>query len=68
MRGFHVADEMNPSCRSSMEDSHRVVRSFGGNVGQAFFAVYDGHGGRGIVDYIEHRTSFQARQCRLICM
>lgn len=38
-----------------MEDSHRVVERFGGNSRQAYFAVYDGHGGRGVVDYIERR-------------
>ena len=39
-----------------MEDSHRVVDGFGGCAKQAYFAVYDGHGGRGVVDYIERRT------------
>ncbi len=25
LRGFHQAEEMNPSCRATMEDSHRVL-------------------------------------------
>jgi len=35
-----------------MEDGHNAVDTFGGVEGQAFFAVYDGHGGRGVVDYL----------------
>jgi|TARA_B110000208_G_C11655144_1_gene389476 serine/threonine protein phosphatase PrpC len=38
-----------------MEDAHRVVDAFDGVESQGYFAVYDGHGGRGIVDFIEHQ-------------
>lgn len=38
--------------RPTMEDGYRAVRSFAENT--AFFAVYDGHGGREAVDVIEN--------------
>ena len=49
-----VAEAVEPNirCRRTMEDAHRSVREFGGDQSQDFFAVYDGHGGRGVVDYI----------------
>jgi len=48
-----IAEEMNPSCRRTMEDAHRVVDGFCGVPSQGMFGVYDGHGGRQIVDFIE---------------
>ena len=48
-----VADHANPKWRRSMEDSHVAIRALGGDESLAFFGVYDGHGGRGAVDYIE---------------
>ncbi|CAM9488259.1 unnamed protein product, partial [Phaeothamnion confervicola] len=45
----------NPSRRNTMEDVHRVVAPFNNDETLAFFAVYDGHGGRGVVDFIETR-------------
>jgi serine/threonine protein phosphatase PrpC len=38
-----------------MEDAHRIVPALGGDPHTAFFAVYDGHGGRGIVDFLDKR-------------
>ncbi|GAB5363337.1 hypothetical protein AAMO2058_000874100 [Amorphochlora amoebiformis] len=38
--------------RSSMEDDHISCDSFCGDNSQGFFAVYDGHGGRGSVDFV----------------
>ncbi|GMI44460.1 hypothetical protein TrCOL_g1798 [Triparma columacea] len=49
------AEEMNPGKRNTMEDVHRAILKFGGLPGMSFLAVYDGHGGRGIADYIETR-------------
>jgi len=51
-----IAEEMNPTRRSSMEDVH-VYHHPGSweapNQHATFLGVYDGHGGRGIVDYLE---------------
>mmetsp|Transcript_13383 Transcript_13383/g.27437 ORF Transcript_13383/g.27437 Transcript_13383/m.27437 type:complete len:295 (+) Transcript_13383:114-998(+) len=49
------AEEMNPSKRNTMEDIHRVVRNFGSSEEKLYLGVYDGHGGRGIVDFMEQR-------------
>jgi serine/threonine protein phosphatase PrpC len=38
-----------------MEDAHRIVPALGGDANTSFFAVYDGHGGRGIVDFLDTR-------------
>lgn len=43
----------NPRKRPTMEDSHVIIRSLGGNEDLSYIGVYDGHGGRGIVDYLE---------------
>lgn len=34
-----------------MEDEHVIVDKFGGNDENGYFAVYDGHGGRGAVEF-----------------
>jgi len=34
-----------------MEDEHVIVDGFGGKPDQGYFAIYDGHGGRGAVDF-----------------
>ncbi|KAL7472734.1 hypothetical protein ACHAXS_013105 [Conticribra weissflogii] len=51
-----IAEEMNPTRRNTMEDVH-VVRGPGSwnspNDKATFIGVYDGHGGRNIVDYLE---------------
>ena len=46
-------DEMNPKRRSTMEDCHRIIESLGGDSNLSYFGVYDGHGGRKIVDFLE---------------
>lgn len=46
-------DEMNPKRRSTMEDCHRIVGALGGDANVSYFGVYDGHGGRQIVDFLE---------------
>ena len=54
VRRVHEACEMNAVHRSAMEDEHRVVDSFLPTDSRSgFFAVYDGHGGRGVVDYLK---------------
>eukprot|EP01035_Chromulina_nebulosa_P064689 gene64689-88500_t len=56
---FAVAhEEMNSRRRNTMEDCHRIIpvmdenNSFLRNV--SYFGIYDGHGGRQIVDYLEN--------------
>lgn len=46
-------EEMNPRRRSTMEDVHRVVPYLAGSNEYSYFGVYDGHGGRHIVDFLE---------------
>lgn len=60
-----IADEMNPTRRSNMEDVHVVLQP--GDAGwdsdeYALTAVYDGHGGRDIVDYLERNFSKNVAQ------
>mmetsp|Transcript_96 Transcript_96/g.143 ORF Transcript_96/g.143 Transcript_96/m.143 type:complete len:252 (+) Transcript_96:247-1002(+) len=52
VRGVSEWEEMNPACRKTMEDAHVAIDNFAGRPGQGLFAVFDGHGGRGIVDYL----------------
>jgi len=68
----HVAEAMNAAKRSNMEDRHAV--HLGGRAWGApspredetsYLAVYDGHGGRDIVDFLEHGLAFHvARELR----
>ncbi|GKZ01218.1 hypothetical protein MPSEU_001073100 [Mayamaea pseudoterrestris] len=58
-----VAEAMNPSRRPQMEDIH-VIHAAGdwplsGKAlnDKAYLAVYDGHGGRDMVDFLEHSLS-----------
>jgi len=46
-----IAHDRNARFRRSMEDEHVIVDSFGGNPDHGYFAIYDGHGGRGAVDF-----------------
>lgn len=46
--------EMNPRRRNTMEDVHRIVPALDGDSSTSYFAVYDGHGGRQIVDFLEY--------------
>lgn len=41
--------------RSTMEDAHTMIEKFGGKPNQAFFAIYDGHGGRQVADFVKDR-------------
>jgi len=54
VKHVHEASEMNALHRSTMEDEHRFIDSFlSTDEKSGFFAVYDGHGGRGVVDYLK---------------
>ena len=60
-----IADEMNPTRRSNMEDVHVVLQPGDGGWDSdeyALTAVYDGHGGRDIVDYLERNFSKNVAQ------
>jgi len=46
-----IAHDRNARFRRSMEDEHVIVDNFGGNADHGYFAIYDGHGGRGAVDF-----------------
>jgi len=46
-----ISHDRNARFRRSMEDEHVIVDSFGGIPDQGYFAIYDGHGGRGAVDF-----------------
>ena len=46
-------EEMNPRRRCTMEDCYRVVPALGEDPTISYFGVYDGHGGRQIVEFLE---------------
>lgn len=46
-------DDPNLRFRKSMEDGHVMLDGFRQRKGDGFFAIYDGHGGRQAVDYVE---------------
>lgn len=46
-----ISHDRNARYRRSMEDEHVILDGFGGKEDQGYFAIYDGHGGRGAVDY-----------------
>jgi len=46
-----ISHDRNARFRRSMEDEHVIVDGFGGKPEQGYFAIYDGHGGRGAVDF-----------------
>lgn len=46
-----ISHDRNARFRRSMEDEHVIVDGFGGNPDHGYFAIYDGHGGRGAVDF-----------------
>jgi serine/threonine protein phosphatase PrpC len=53
VRDTGAAEIMNGAHRQTMEDAHVDLDGFGGAPGRGFYAVFDGHGGRQTVDYIE---------------
>lgn len=46
-----VAEDPNPQFRPAMEDAFIIRDSFGGDNQWGYYGVYDGHGGRQVVDY-----------------
>ena len=45
----------NHEFNTQMEDAHVTVDNYVGDPRQGYFAVYDGHGGRGVVEFIEKK-------------
>ena len=47
-------EEMNSRRRNTMEDCHRILPTLGNGLEKySYFGIYDGHGGRQIVDFLE---------------
>jgi len=47
-------EEMNSKRRNTMEDCHRILPSIDAALSNiAYFGIYDGHGGRQLVDFLE---------------
>ena len=60
-----VAEAMNASRRSTMEDAYSILRPGTWNEqvpDTTFLAIYDGHGGRDMVDFIQHAMPFHVAQ------
>ncbi len=47
-------EEMNSRRRNTMEDCHRILPVLGNLNDFSYFGIYDGHGGRQIVDFLEN--------------
>jgi len=52
VKNVGVSTDRNARWRRTMEDAHVVEDGYGGDKDQGYFAIYDGHGGRGAVDFI----------------
>jgi len=46
--------DQNPAHRKTMEDEHVMIDGFADHEDWGFFAIYDGHGGRGVVEFVAH--------------
>mmetsp|Transcript_18693 Transcript_18693/g.30723 ORF Transcript_18693/g.30723 Transcript_18693/m.30723 type:complete len:260 (+) Transcript_18693:235-1014(+) len=53
--GVGFAEDKNSRYRRTMEDETCIIDAFGGDPSQGFFAVYDGHGGRGPVEFLSKK-------------
>lgn len=51
IRSVGISHDRNARFRRSMEDEHVIIDAFGDSPDQGYFAIYDGHGGRGAVDF-----------------
>jgi hypothetical protein len=55
VKSIGISHDQNETCRPTMEDESVSIDKYGGNPSQGYFAVYDGHGGREVVEYVsEH--------------
>lgn len=53
VKSLGISHDKNSRYRRTMEDAHIFVDKYGGVDTQGYFAVYDGHGGRGAVEFVE---------------
>uniref|UniRef100_A0A6U2VV92 PPM-type phosphatase domain-containing protein n=1 Tax=Paramoeba aestuarina TaxID=180227 RepID=A0A6U2VV92_9EUKA len=53
VKGVSVCADKNKRFRRSMEDAHLCIDNFCNNTSNGYFAIYDGHGGRNCVEYVE---------------
>jgi len=49
----HLSHDQNKAHRRSMEDEHVLLCPFAGTQNLGYFAVYDGHGGRKVVESVK---------------
>ncbi len=61
VRDCGVACDRNARFRRTMEDAHAAVDELCGP-GTAYFAVYDGHGGRGAVNFVQEHLHANVRE------
>jgi protein phosphatase PTC1 len=52
VKSVGIAQDRNARFRRTMEDAHVILDSFVGEKETGYFAIYDGHGGRGAVDFV----------------
>jgi len=52
VKSVGISSHQNPKYRSTMEDEHVFIDAYGGRSGDAFFAVYDGHGGKEVATFL----------------
>lgn len=59
-----VGEAMNPEKRCSMEDASRVLPAgtWQGPPEWTYLAIYDGHGGRRMVEFLKHALEFHVAQ------
>lgn len=48
-------ENLNPRHRQTMEDGHCMIDGFAGVPTSGYFAIYDGHGGTGCVEFVQSR-------------
>jgi len=58
-----VAQDRNARYRRTMEDAHIEIDGFGDDPTAGYFGIYDGHGGRGAVDYVVKKLHENFQQC-----
>ncbi|KYQ92435.1 protein phosphatase 2C-related protein [Tieghemostelium lacteum] len=51
VKDIGVSYEKNPRFRRTMEDEHVIIDRFANEDSSGYFAIYDGHGGRGAVEF-----------------
>eukprot|EP01111_Echinosteliopsis_oligospora_P015003 TRINITY_DN579_c0_g1_i1.p1 TRINITY_DN579_c0_g1~~TRINITY_DN579_c0_g1_i1.p1 ORF type:complete len:270 (-),score=81.57 TRINITY_DN579_c0_g1_i1:88-897(-) len=51
VKSVGISHDRNARFRRTMEDEHVIIDGFAGEAETGYFAIYDGHGGRGAVDF-----------------